>query len=334
MARAINPKALPHYLLLRCLGAGGRGFSPGEAVRALRRLEAEGQLKDIVSRTGDRLIQLGLVELAGKRWLASDQGRQRARGFLAFPEGDETGTWAQISSRRLVPKLLGLPSPDEGQARRISLASGLRAAILNKAYKLGLDPYPQLTELRSALAWRKFSEALEFAEAPKGKKFPPGLVLDVVLSSVLGTKELSKSGEVLAQLAARIVGSPRTTPAALREALLRRWLFLPEPSSASQAPDGFDLQAFATEVIAAANACEEGRFGRAKVFLAYVYRSYRARNPKGLDRAHFDQALLQAHKTQLLTLSRADLVDAMNPDDVASSLVVDGAATFHFLRLG
>jgi hypothetical protein len=74
-----------------------------------------------------------------------------------------------------------------------------------------------------------------------------------------------------------------------------------------------------------------GRFGR-KVFIAALWRQLRT-HPKlsGMTFDQFQRCLFQAHREQFLVLARADLVAAMDPDEVAESECDAGVATFHFV---
>jgi hypothetical protein len=47
----------------------------------------------------------------------------------------------------------------------------------------------------------------------------------------------------------------------------------------------------------------------------------------------FKQRLAEANNARRLDLSRADMVEAMNPEDVAQSRVVYLGAEFHFIRI-
>jgi hypothetical protein len=52
-----------------------------------------------------------------------------------------------------------------------------------------------------------------------------------------------------------------------------------------------------------------------------------------MDLKSFKQRLTEANHARLLDLSRADLVEAMNPDDVRQSEAAYQGATFHFVRI-
>jgi hypothetical protein len=77
-----------------------------------------------------------------------------------------------------------------------------------------------------------------------------------------------------------------------------------------------------------ARASPTGRFGHDKVFISHVWK---ALQPEWSNRAAFDAALLEANRTHRLSLSRADLVSAMDPADVAESEVRSYGASFHFV---
>jgi hypothetical protein len=90
----------------------------------------------------------------------------------------------------------------------------------------------------------------------------------------------------------------------------------------------------ADRIKAAARACPTGRYGDNKVFIAHVWRMLRS-DPDfaamGFER--FKDFLAAANNARLLDLSRADLVQAMDPDDVRESEVRYLNATFHFIRI-
>ena len=82
-------------------------------------------------------------------------------------------------------------------------------------------------------------------------------------------------------------------------------------------------------------ACPTGRFGDSKVFIAHVWRAQLQSDPafRTMDLAAFKERLAEANNARLLDLSRADLVQAMDPDDVRQSEVHYLNATFHFVRI-
>jgi hypothetical protein len=148
-------------------------------------------------------------------------------------------------------------------------------------------------------------------------------------------------------LAAKHVGARRGGVEELRGAIVRRWLdggaaeakeAAPAPAPApapvaeaapARAPDE-DLAAFARRVLGAARVAPTGRFGGNKVFIAHVHRQL---GDPGLALAAFKERLVEAKRAGLVSLSRADLVEAMAPEDVRDSETSYLGAKFHFVRL-
>lgn len=105
--------------------------------------------------------------------------------------------------------------------------------------------------------------------------------------------------------------------------------------------DDADVHRFATTVHTLADSIEgetdaggraRGRFGGRKVFLAALRRALRGTDYDKLPRADVDELLLRAHRAGLLQLARADLVAAMDPDEIRDSLIVHpSGAEFHFV---
>lgn len=94
-----------------------------------------------------------------------------------------------------------------------------------------------------------------------------------------------------------------------------------------------------------------GRFGDRKVFVSALWRFMIAAYPEVRDASGmtfdtigrgaarvppqwFKEMLVQAHRQRLLSLARADLVAAMDSDEVAESEIRADGATFHFVVVG
>jgi hypothetical protein len=100
------------------------------------------------------------------------------------------------------------------------------------------------------------------------------------------------------------------------------------------APEEFDLAAFARTVQAAARDCPTGRFGDNKVFINHVWRRL-SEEPRfaGMNLNEFKRRLTEANTANMLTLSRADLVSVMDPEDVRESETPYLNAVFHFILI-
>jgi hypothetical protein len=92
-----------------------------------------------------------------------------------------------------------------------------------------------------------------------------------------------------------------------------------------------DDNAFAARILAAARASKTGRFGDDKVFISHVLRQLTNEGASINDADAFKGRLVDVHRSGLLSLSRADLVEAMDPKDVNASETRYLNATFHFV---
>jgi hypothetical protein len=90
---------------------------------------------------------------------------------------------------------------------------------------------------------------------------------------------------------------------------------------------------FASDVLSAADSAPlDGRFGDRKVFVSAVWHELR-RNPRwpAVTLDELKVRLVAAHRAGELTLARADLVAAMDPELVAASEITTDGASFHFI---
>ncbi|MFP2925839.1 hypothetical protein ACLESO_11590, partial [Pyxidicoccus sp. 3LG] len=102
----------------------------------------------------------------------------------------------------------------------------------------------------------------------------------------------------------------------------------PAPPPVRDAGPHDSVASFAERVLAVARGLPTGRFGDNKVFISHVWK---ALQPEWTSREAFDVALLEANRARHLSLTRADLVSAMDPRDVAESEVRSYGASFHFV---
>ncbi len=196
------------------------------------------------------------------------------------------------------------------------------------------------------------------------QNIPFGHLRAIVIAESLGYEariaHAKTESAVLNMIAAGTLEARNASHGNIRLARLRRWIArdkaaLPgaaasQPSAAvessrSEAPrreasdertqtngSPVSLQAFATAVRAAA-ARAEGRFGR-KAFINRVWQAL-VQEPavRGLDLAGFRKRLVDANRHGLIRLSRADLVDALPPEDVRESAVRILDDDVHFIEV-
>jgi hypothetical protein len=241
----------------------------------------------------------------------------------------------------LAARALGLAPPRDKAVKQISGDPGFKAALLKAQFKLPLDDYPTFDQALDALAWK-----LMGFEAAPGVKFNVKVVKAALVQRALeGNTRVDPKADPkkeVTKLLAKQSGARQSGKDELRIAALRRWIdegaAAPAPASpaapVAAVPAPFDLGAFSRRVIEAAKSSSTGRFGADKVFVAHVFQALRI-DPRfaamGLD--GFKQKLAEANNARLLDLSRANMVEAMDPDDVERSRVSYLGAEFHFIRL-
>lgn len=314
-----------------------RGKKPGsrkELETALRpfvehrlsNAEAKARVDTLVERLlGDALVT---ERKRGGFELTAD-GRAGALRFLHLEQAPRGLTWKKLKATYLLALTLDLP-PSKNVVARLSSADGVRATLLKRQHGMADAENLSLAQVRDRLLWRQLGVETE-------RPFSLSAVQAHLLGEMLDA-EVKDPRKGVEQLAARSAGASRGDAEAVRQALLRRWA-LPEaetpappeppPTPTEQGNDTDDsVASFAERVLSVARALPTGRFGNNKVFISHVWK---ALQPEWGSREAFDVALLEANRTRQLSLTRADLVAAMDPRDVAESEVRSFGATFHFV---
>jgi hypothetical protein len=235
-------------------------------------------------------------------------------------------TWAALQTDYLVPLAMGM-RPDSDDARRIKKAAALKVALVARARQLPLGPAATLKNALAVLAWKLLGVE---STAPFTAE---NVVQQLVFHQPPGKK--LTTDRVTSALAAAAVGARTGSLSELRSSAIRQWLSPAEHAAPAERPNltDFNLPAFAERVLAAARRSASGRFGDNKVFISHVYRGLDGDPSAGSDLPQFKRRLLEANREGLLRLSRADLVEAMDPDDLRDSATMHDNATFHFIRV-
>lgn len=259
------------------------------------------------------------------------EARDAARAELVRRVGSHSAKQWENWTDRLLPALaLGVRLDDGKSLRRLALANGWAAAIAARSLAVWSDgPPPSLGALCDLVVWRD----LGIAGSPEN--CPPGIRAHF-LANYIAIRETAPA-KLVRQIAARAVEARSPELAALRDALVRRWLTgrTPEPYVEATAPVAVaaaNEPSLVEAVRSAAHAAREGVFGDRKVFISSVWQVLRAHPPwTALPLDDFKARLVAAHRNRELVLARADLVAAMDPALVAASETQTDGATFHFI---
>lgn len=295
---------------------GGTGMEREAAARgALARLKARGAIA------------------ADSVWILSPAGLEEALSALALPALPKRVSWRWVHTL-LVARGNGT-DVKPAALRRVATSDGLTVAILGERHQLGALTRTELSasQVACALAWREL-----------GVRSTAPFTVKAVLAHLVnraGAAPVSPGStrEALAILAAQALGVTGGD-AARRAVLVQRWMAASagEPAGTEAEPvvpaTQTPIELFAQKALAAARAAKTGRWGEHKVFVSHVLAELKRREPEGIaDLGDFKQRLLRANQAGLLSLSRADLVEAMDPADVRASEISSLGATFHFVRL-
>lgn len=275
------------------------------------------------------------TELAAAGWLSSGNrntftvtpaGRARALEFLGVAELPSRVNWTAVVAKHLFPKAAGL-SADE--AAKLNDGDKLAALVLKRKYDLPAGTGSTVSQALEAIVCKRLGFARETTLN--------GL-LSAVLSDLVGSERLTKE-TLTKQVPLFETGLTAATADAGRRKLVRDWLEgvrpAPQPrrEEGTPAPEPFDLAAFAATVQAlAAKSPPEHRFHDNKVFISALWRATQDEPsfPR-LGLPEFKHRLVEANAQDLLHLSRADLVSAMDPQLLAESETRYLNAAFHFV---
>jgi hypothetical protein len=335
--------------LARLLLAGEKGAKTGDLKKDLEPLLGHrwsgGELNAVLERTVIRLVSLALAayqpvksKKAAPAVALTEKGRGTALAFLRVDQlpTKPKPTWASLKKSLLLAPALGLAGPGGPLAKDDTL----RGVLLKAQYDLSLGDFPTAKQAKEA--WTR--KALGMGEREK-------VTLDTVQAALFrresGDDRPTAPKKALDRLLAKRLRARRDDPKELRDEILRQWVDTSlgkRPMEAAQPGDSpatalpssplLDLPQFAHEVLAAARRCQSGRYGDNKVFIVHVWKAIQ-HDPgfDGMDLAAFKTRLAEANNARLLDLSRADLVQAMNQEDVQLSEVSYLNATFHFIRV-
>jgi hypothetical protein len=312
--------------LVRLLPAVKRPPSPKKVGDDLAKFFRHPPAPEQWQELAERLRVQGLIEAKSPR--LTEVGRARALDFLGVNELPRRVNWKTVKARYLLLKVLGLAPTAPDAAKRVQDKDRLAALLLRRRFRLPVGTGSSFTEVLTALACRE----LGFPDATSMRDLKAR-----ALNRLLGATEPLDDEQLAKQIPLVLLGAPRRGMDGLRDTILCGWADGPKETGEATpltVSSEFDIQTFANTVKAAARDCPTGRFGDNKVFISHVWRQLcdEPGFPR-LDLAAFKQKLVEANTRNLLTLSRADLVQIMNPTDVSESETHYLNAVFHFVLL-
>lgn len=349
-ANEVTPVGL--LVLARGLVGGEKGATASQVKKDLSPLLQHrwsgSALSDQYEETFGFLESAGLIARLRKgktdRLTLSTAGQEYILEVLGLDALPAKTTWAALKKSYLPVVALGLSTPDMDAAKRFGTDNGFKAALLAERFgPLPINAYPTLDQAIDAYAWKLLGIETD-------QKFTAKAVQAALIDRELGqdprVDPKADPKNEATKLLSRAVGARKSGKDELRLAAIRQWVdggpAEPEPlpvgrpaePEPAQAAAPLDLNSFARRVVEAARSSPTGRFGDNKVFVVHVWHVVR-HDPEfaSLDFDAFKQRLAEANNARLLDLSRADMVEAMDRDDVRLSEIPYFGATFHFVRI-
>lgn len=307
-------------LLIRLLPVGKSRPSPKKLREELAKFGA--------NLASDETWNALVAELAGAGLLTerplglTEAGRNRALHMLGLSSLPPRLTWPLIRDKHLVLLAAGGGAPKEFAGK-----DRLAATLLKRKYNLPLPPGSTLAVAAAALVCRE----LGFPQLTDMKSLEAA-----VISRLLDAPQALLLRDAIEQLVRLKLNAPRGKVEELRQAIIARWIGqsnADEHSSKSERNE--ELHQFARAVERSAKQSPSGWFGENKLFINHAWGAFRAggNGQAEMDLASFKQRLVQANVHGLLRLGRADLVAAMNAEDVHASQTRYLNTEFHFLLI-
>jgi hypothetical protein len=300
-----------------------------------------------------RLKAGGDIE-ADTTWMLSPAGRDKALRTLGISALPKRVSWSWIS-KLLLARATGT-EPKPSVMRSLGTADGLAAAVLQRARGLPTNTPLSPKQVAQALAWRELGvestapitrnailahiarKASPSAPARKLPKAPFSAAIQALAWATLG--DSPKDASIQTTLIQRWMAGPKATePVERRPPINDAVHHIDAPLSADasvqdtivDAPSA--LRVFADRAVAAARTSKTGRWGEQKVFISHVWDQYcRDDAQPAIELDTFKKWLVRANQAGFLSLSRADLIDAMDANDVRRSEISSLGATFHFIK--
>ena len=366
---SLQPITLADLLLSRLLFADVKGMTISDFKRALKAIAgselSNSAFTEPVREALTRSSEQDYVQpINPARYQITDTGRQYILNQLKLKELPPKLPWKNLKNIDWIAYALNLPKLSTDTRKHLADADGLRAVILKHGFDLPVEDFPTLTQARNAVLWQQVCNP-DTAKQLQGQLpelcqqgFHQGVVMDILLNHLLQLPKPLPWEKAVPQLVTKIVNARRTDPDELRLAILRQASAKASTSSiAPSIPEANTLEAaqpieltgatlekasgssltdaeFAEITLNAAQETQDGRLGDYKVFISRVWETLQQQHPDlRLTLDDFKQRLIMANQQQQLTLSRADMAHALNPEDVSASEINHLNSTFHFIYL-
>lgn len=302
------------------------------------------------------LVKGGAIRpVRANAYICNEECDARVLDFLDLARLPQAA-WHEIRDGHLIALSLGL-APTSQLLARITSAEGLRTVLLTLHFQLPFDVATVTVEqVRFGLA--KLAEK---------RGLTSGIRTTLITENDVSQKEavmmgakllksryvVESDGELIACLAAEVVGAVNESASELRQMLFRRLISSKESSETIQGVQGDfistvsslgganvmtedppPLPEFTKQVSVIAKDIAVGWPGNKRAFISHVWVQLREKFPHWrITQEEYKDLVLKAHRAGLLRLAIADLRDKTNVEDVADSRITYKNSEWHFIRV-
>lgn len=360
-----NAKVLEDLVLLRLHFGAEEGETEVQLRKDLHTLVmhqmSASEWRTILGQLIVRLVDAGFMRpVRANAYMCTDKCLPRIQNFLKVSRLPKLA-WHEIRDGHLIALAMNL-TPTSKLVARLATAEGLRSAILTAHYKLPFDMATVTTEqIRLGLATVAEQRGLTsgIRTIPIHEKNLTHKEAVMMGAKLLKSRHVVESdGELMACLAAEVVGAMNESATELRQMLFRQLISVRESSeihsgSGSSVLSASDrgvpavgnslsgrkvtppaLPEFTREVLKIAATSAEGWPGNKRAYISHVWRDLKQKFPFwNLDEEEFKEMILNAQRAGLLRMAIADLRDKTNVEDVAESRISYKNSEWHFIRV-
>lgn len=307
--------------LARLVMPGKKPPGPAAVLKDLSPLIRGGLTKERLAAVIEKLRKVELLPSKGQA--LTEAGRARALNYLGLSELPPKCNWGTVRAKYLIPNALGLKPWSDSESACVGSEVKLAARLLKDKYALPVAADTGLPKVLEALVCRLLGHP-QIADFEQLKAN--------VLSREVGAEPPLPVKDLKSVAPRLLLGSKKRGVDGYRAVVLNGTFEDNGDTEVKPVPD--ELKSFAERVKAAARTCPTGWSGDDFVFISHVWNRLRDKPDfRSLDLDRFKIKLIAANRAQLLTLSRADLVQAQDPADIKESETSYLNSVFHFIRI-
>lgn len=293
--------------------------------------------KQLVYRTLEELALAERITDPARNIRITEQGRADLRAFLQVDSLPEQKTWSVIKKVYLTSLAIGQPPTPGKTADKLKTSDGFKAAMLVKLFGLRLNAVPSLPLAIHALAVQQGLKPQKQHPEALRDAFLENWINSLDAAAVFAAREVEDPvpGSTIPSPGTASPGTASSNTASSNTPGLVTASYTAAGSTVSDtaADSSQQLRQFVARVKEIARSLRDESTGP-KILISRIWQRFQETDASpAMTRSEFDEQLLHSNREQLLTLSRADLVGHLSPEDRRDSEIhPESGGQFHFVR--